>query len=586
MNYFRGQPRKFIQREKGSGLMRRLFILSSFAMMIVLGIAGCGGGGEGTSADPLGTDSITFGHKNDTTGTDWSMAVQVTPGATVVLTAKVKNAIGNAVVGREVSFRLLGTSGATINVSRANTDGAGEAAIIYRAGLSFGFDTVRASISNGSQMDMNITVGTTGTAGRKIALIGTPTVLSSGQNSILTATVTDGDDNPVMGQFVSFAYISNLSGATLTTLNGGITDASGHAIAVSMAGSLVPTVEVQDIVETRITGMTSAAVSITRTASIAIPPAGNRLGLASDLTSLDAGQNAVITATVTNASGVSVSGVTVTFSLLNNTTGAALATLAGGVTDAGGKAIAVYTAGASTPGSSLQDTIQASITGSTGALVMTRTAAGGGGGGGFRMTVTAEPTSLKAGALSVITAIVANAAGPVAGQTVTFAFVTNNSGAILTTVNATTDAGGSALATYTAGNNLPGLSIQDAVSASVPGSTGAVILTRLPATGTGNRISLTLNPNLFPLPTTSSNCIVTATVVRDDGITPVANETVTFSILSGAGTIAPTTAVTNNSGTASAVFTAPGGPTGFEAIVRAQIPNTTNGGDAVGIIRW
>ena len=43
--------------------MRKIFILSLLAMMIAWGIGGCGGGGEGTSADPLGTDSLMFGLK-------------------------------------------------------------------------------------------------------------------------------------------------------------------------------------------------------------------------------------------------------------------------------------------------------------------------------------------------------------------------------------------------------------------------------------------------------------------------------------------------------------------------------------------
>ncbi len=567
--------------------MRRLFILSSLAMMIAVGIAGCGGGSEGTSADPLGTDSITFGHKNNVDGTDWSMALQVNTGATAVLTAKVKNASGSAVVGREVAFMFKSnTSGATINVSQANTDGAGEAVVIYHAGPNFGFDTVRASISNGSQMETNITVG----AGRKITLDGTPTELSAGQNSILTATVTDDDGNPVMGQFVSFSYIANLSGATLTTLNGGITDASGRAIAVHKAGGLTPTVGVQDIVSAGIAGTAAGAVNITRTSSTAVPATGNRLGLTSDLASLAAGQNGVITATVMNASGSPVGGETVTFILLSNTSGATLTTLNGGVTDAGGKAIAVYTAGANTPASSLQDTIQASVTGSTGALVMTRTAAGGGGGEGVGMVVTAVPTSLNAGALSVITATVANATGPVAGQTVTFAFVSNNSGATLTTVNATTDANGKALATYRAGSNSPAETVQDAVSATVPGSVGAVILTRFSLEETGNRIiSFTETPETTAatrLPTTDSNCLLKVRVTRNDLITAVVGETVTFSIFSGAGSLSALTAVTDTQGDAWVNYTGPGGAGPGETVIQATIPGALNGGDAARIIYW
>ena len=560
--------------------MRRLFILLSLTMMIAVAIGGCGGGSGGTSADPLGTDSITFGHKENVDGTEWSMALQANPGATAVLTAKVKNASGNAVVGREVSFAIKSnTSGATINVSTANTDGTGEAVIIYHAGPNFGFDTVQASLSNGSRMETNITVGTGGMAGRKITLEGTQTELSSGQNSILTATVTNGDGNPVMGQFVAFSYISNLSGATMTTLNGGITDASGRAIAVHKAGSLSPTIGVQDIVSASITGTAAGAINITRTASAAVPPTGNRLALAADVPSLAAGQTAVITATVTNASGTTVGGETVTFILLSNTSGATLTTLSGGVTDAGGNAVAVYTAGANTPASNLQDTIQASVTGSTSALVMTRTGTGGGGAGGVGLVVTAVPTSLNAGALSVITATVANATGPAAGQTVTFAVVNNNSGATLTTLNGgITDANGKALATYRAGNASPAMTVQDVVSAAVPGSAGAAIITRTGTGVTGYAVTLT-PPGDFTGSWTGQTAggILTARVTNSSS-QAVSGMTVTFSIESGGGALTSATAVTNANGEAVTSFSRPvSEPAGTVIFVffKATLPDGT-----------
>lgn len=696
----RERPRNMIQKEKGPVFMRKSFILSLFAMMIVLGVNGCGGGG--TSADPLGTDTLTL------TGS----ATQLAPNNTAVLSATVKSASGALVVGREVSFNFAANaSGAVLYSWSATTNNAGVASVLYKAGAGAGVDAIRASLSNGAFQDIGITVaaaGGGGGAGSRIALSGSAISMATGQNSLLTATVTDSAGNPVSGQAVSFSFISNASGAAaLTVLSGGLTDVSGRAVAVYTAGAGSPGIEVQDTVKAEIAGVSASAmiltrtsttapvstatlsltagttaltagqssiltarvadqsgkplsgqvvsfrflgggaaasggaltvinggstdangqalavytagnntpiagiqdtvealvtgasgvVIITRTASTAVAPVGYRMALMADVASMAAGQSAVVTATVTDGSGNPASGQAVTFALLNNNSGASLATLNGGTTDASGKAISVYTAGATTPASSVQDTIQASVTGSTGAIVMTRTAAGSGGGTGVRMTVNATPTSLIAGAMSVIVAQVDNADGTAApGLAVTFGFVSNNSGApALTVVNGTTDGSGQAIATYIAGSNFAGLSIQDAVSASVTGSAGAAIITRLPATGTGNRVSLSLSP-IPLLPTTSSNCIVTATVLRDDGLTPVANETVTFSIITGGGAyqnltppplIVSTIAITtNNSGIANATFTAPGGATGFEAVVRAQIPGTTNGGDAVDIIYW
>ena len=461
--------------------MRKLFILSLLMMMIALGIGGCSGGGGSTSADPLGTDSLMFGHKNDTAGTDWTMAMQVNPWGTVVLTAKIMNAAGKEVAGREVSFGFKANqSGATLNASKVDTSATGEAVVIYTAGTFGGFDVVRASISNGAQMDTNITVSSGTAEGLQIDLQGTPSTLPAGQNSIIVATVRNNAGTPVTGAFVSFSFLSNLSGAPpLNVLNAGLTDGAGRAVAV-------------------------------------------------------------------------------------------------------------YTAGSATPNSEVQDTIQASVTGAIGAVIITRTAAGGGGGTGFRMTVTATPSSLIAGAMSVIVAQVNNADGTAAvGIPVTFGFVkgTNNSGAPdLRVLDATTDPSGTAIAIYTAGFNSPGLSIQDAVSASVTGSAGAAIITRLPQSGTGNRLSLAISP--ANLASATGNAILTATVLQDNG-TPVVNETVTFSVVTaGFGTISPRTVATNNSGIANAIFTGPGGIGHGQAVVRAQILGTANGGDAVGIITW
>jgi hypothetical protein len=466
--------------------MRKLFILSWLAMMIVWGIGGCGGGG--TSADPLGTDGLMFGYKVDAAGTDWSTAMDVTPRGTVILTAKIKNASDKPVIGREVTFVFVSNaSGATLSSTKASTDSTGEAMTLYTAGMVAGFDVVRASISNGATLDTNITVASPGAGGLQIALDGSETSLAAGRNSILTATVTDGSGNPVSGAIVKFSFILNWSSANLDDLNFGL----------------------------------------------------------------------------------------------------------GALTDGAGKAVAVYTAGSATPTQIVEDTIQARVAGATtGALVMTRTATGGGGGAGVRITVTAVPQSLTVGPLSVITAQVNNADGtPAAGLLVSFSIVTSNSGLpVLYPETATTNASGTAIATYTAGSALPSVTVQDAVSASVSGSADVVILTRLTATGTGNRIlSFTETPEttaLSPLTTTAGNCLLTVLVTMGDLITPVVNERVTFSIVTGTGTISAATAMTDTQGKAWVLFTGPGGVGPGETVVRATISGTTNGGDAARIIYW
>jgi len=185
---------------------------------------------------------------------------------------------------------------------------------------------------------------TAGTGQQIAAFTGSPTSLSSGQTSILTVKVTNSAGAAVSGKAVTFTILSNNSGATITTLNGGTTDAGGQALVLYTAGATNPTADVQDTIQASVTGATGVVI-ITRI-STSTASTGHRMTLTSAATSLAAGQSSIITATVTNGSGNPASGQVVTFLLLSNNSGATITPLNGGTTDAGGQASATYTAGA------------------------------------------------------------------------------------------------------------------------------------------------------------------------------------------------------------------------------------------------
>jgi len=191
--------------------MRKIFTL--FLILIsTFVLNGCEGSG-GTSADPLGTDTITFGHKEDQAGNEWSMAMTVAPFSTVVLTAKIKNASGTVVSDREVSFGFANNaSGSTLSHANLKTDGAGEATIIYTAGVTGGMDVIRAGISNGAYGFVNITVSTDQVSGYRITMTENPEtdamnpLPTTSSNCILTALVTQDDGvTPVAGEPVTFS---------------------------------------------------------------------------------------------------------------------------------------------------------------------------------------------------------------------------------------------------------------------------------------------------------------------------------------------------------------------------------------------
>jgi hypothetical protein len=564
--------------------MRKLFILSLLATMIAWGIGGCGGGSGGTSADPLGTDSMMFGHKNDATGTDWSLAIQTTPMGSVVLTAKVKNASGTAVAGREVTFGFKANqSGATLNASEVNTDAAGEATIIYTAGMVAGFDVVRASISNGATLDTNIYVSL-GAGGIQIALEASQTSLSAGQNSILTATVTDSEGNPFFGEPVTFVLFSDNSGATLTTLNGtatNTTDGSGKVTAIYTAGVNNPTLNVQDTVKAGVVGA-SAAILMTRTGGGG--GAGFKMTITAIPESLGSGQMSVITATATslNADGTftPVVGQTVNFGFVVNNSGAAL-TVVRSKTDSAGTAIATYTAGSGSPDISVQDAVTASVTDATGtysagAVIITRTAFT------YAVSISPSPASVTAGQVSIITATVTSGSAPAGGVTVTFTLPVNlnQSGATLTTpsgtgttVTATTDGSGKAVVIYQPGTTSPTLTVQDTVQAAVGTATSAVAITRTGSSTSAYSITVTASP--ATLAADNSNSVIMANVKNNAG-TVISGVTVTFTVTGGGTVPAPGTATTDGSGNAVIIFTGgPGArPTGETDVVTATVNGT------------
>ncbi len=591
----------------------------------------------GNKADTA-TATTSSGQQISLSGSPTSLA----SGQNSILTATVTDDSGNPVSGQTVTFTLFSTqsnipllNGKTSTT--ATTDAAGRVLAIYTAGTNTTTadveDTIEASIGTTVIVYafMTVTPNATTTSGvYQIALTANVTSLAAGQSSTLTATVTDGSGNSVSGQPVAFTISSInsssplLNGTTTTTATI-TTDAAGRAVAVYTAGTNTTTSSIQDTIKASASTTAIGYVIMTVTPNTAVTSGGYQMSLTANLTSLAAGQNSILTATVTDGSGNPVSGQTVTFTLFSTNSNSPLlngntTTPATITTDAAGRALVVYTAGANSTTTSIQDIVKASIgTTATGYVIMTVTA-GSSSSTGVRLTVTATPTSLVAGAMSVIVAQVLNADGTAAsGQEVTFGFVgTPASGATIANLNGITtapvtgitDADGTAVAVYTAGNSSPSLSIQDAISASVTGATGssadAAIITRLPAVGTGNRIiSFTSTPTSDPTTLLNSNyAILTVKVTTDDLTTPVANEPVTFSIMLDnstgyitridngitrvgyATTPSTLTVNTDNNGEAFVIFDRNGAVGSGETVVRAQISDTINGGDAALIVYW
>ena len=172
-----------------------------------------------------------------------------------------------------------------------------------------------------------------------------PDVEGDWSNYILTATVTNNFGEPAIGKAVTFAVTTNNSGATITPLNGGKTDANGQAFAIFTPGTNNPTEVVEDTIQASMKGAATSVLLFQR--GEIITPVTYSIELASQGgESLEAGRISLITAKVTSSDDdATLSGITVNFSLLSNVSNATITPVNNGLTDASGKATAIYKAG-------------------------------------------------------------------------------------------------------------------------------------------------------------------------------------------------------------------------------------------------
>lgn len=557
-------------RKTATSRLTRLWgLLMSIGLLCV--IAACSNNAE-TTADGEATTGI---HISSFAGSPTSLSA----GQSAILTAIVTDSGGNPVQNATVDFGFTqNNSGASLmpvsavkgTKASAKTDANGQALAIYQAGSSSNSIAVEDTVFvyySGSKGALVITRSAGSSTAYNISLTASSTNVSAGKSSIITATVKNGSGTAVSGQAVTFSFATNNSGATLAILGTGTTDASGVATAVYKAGSNSPAEDVYDNIQASITGSVSA-INITRLSAGAN---GLYMDLTAEKSSLAAGESTIVTATIKDADGNAVSGKSINFDWITNNSGGSLSTIQG-TTDVSGKATALYTAGSNTSSSSVQDIISASFTGgSTQALIITRTV---GSSAGRQLTVSAAKTTLDAGQSTTITARVTNGTTPVAGEAVTFSFLTggNLSGATLSISSGVTDANGELTTVYTAGS-LTASTVEDIVQASITGSTKAVIITK---TGTVvSALATSLDILASPITVKSDDSTTSTITIRALNALNAALANVTITIGTDTGVLEAPTAVTGSNGKATITFSSGSNPINRTATITASAPSTT-----------
>ena len=535
----------------------RNHINSVLLLTMALLLSSCGGGGGATSGDPLGTDSIKVE----------ASATSVSAGQESVITATVERLNQLPATDRSVSFTFrTNNTGGTLRVVNDVVDGQGKAVAVYTAGSNSPADdvtdTIQASLSN----DAVAVVVITRSAGTvtDLSVAASPTSVNAGQTSIIAATVT-GDDRS--GAVVTFSLPVNSSGASFINAGGfsvsSITltaSGSGIATAIYRAGSTSLDTTVQDTVQAALTNGANGAVIVTRTATT---PTTYAVSIGVPSTPVTAGQVSVITATVTSGTtappATPVAGITVTFTLPVNNSGATLSA-SSAVTDGNGKAVVTYTAGSANPTLTVYDTVLAAVDSVSSTAVITRT-----GMETLSIKINADPASLSAGQVSIITATVTGGTGSGANEAVTLTIPVNNSGASfrnaagtsVSTVTIMTGSGGTASAIYQVGTNFPSTSVQDTVQGVLSnGALSAVTITRNAGVA-GYILTVTANPEVLTTKTGSS--LVTASL-KDNLGTAVVGNGVTFSQSCAAtvGNVFVGPVLTNGAGNAVTSFTGGG----------------------------
>lgn len=378
--------------------------------------------------------------------------VEVSPGGTAVIVATVvgiktgttgTNPTTEPAWGETVTFRLLTANGAQLSVQSQKVNTKGEAITVYTAGNNYQDDTIQATLGNGMSMAL-IIKKKGGLIGARISsFAASSTTVKEGASSVITATVTDGNTNPMQGETVTFTLPLNESGASFVNSAGAkvssvsvITDAAGKANAVYFAGGTLPDEDVYDTIRATLANGATNFIIVTRSASTKVPLS---IRIEASPTSVTAQQISIITVTVT---GDNNDGVTVNFSLPINNSGARLSATTA-TTDGSGKAIVSYQPGNADPALTVSDTVQATVGSISATVAIMRT---GSSPLGYVLTISANPSTLatRTGS-SVITANLKESTGTAAsGKTITFTCTNGTVG-----LTATTDGNGNAVTTYT-----------------------------------------------------------------------------------------------------------------------------------------
>lgn len=435
------------------------------------------------------------------------------------LTAKVIDKDGNPAPGVSVAFAPLNGS---VSATPVVTDGNGVATTTLTSDTAAGTEIVTVTASGlSTTTSLTYVPGAVAT----VTLAAAPTTVKPGGTTTLTATVKDGNGNPVVGQTVTFAASTNNTDGTFGTPT--LTNAAGEATVVYTAGLDLQAASETDNLTATASTITSAVQNIV-VDSNAVVVGSVTLSAANSSLLANQAETTVMTATVKQVNGSPAAGIQVFFTVNDNTLGTvtpgATDAPAYVITDSSGIAQAVFKTKA-LAGNAVVTATAKGVAKTTNITLIAGTPT--------KAVVAAAPSAVRPGGAATLTATVTDTNGnAVAGEVVTFLFSQNDSGAVMTTVTAVTGTDGVATVPYTAGDTAGGSDIVTVkVGSLLPAAITPATISVSGSVNPVNSVELATGRGSLPADGTSTTTL-RATVIGIDG-DPVAGATVTFTTTMG-----------------------------------------------------
>ena len=467
------------------------------------------------TATGLTTDNLSFvvvhGAATDIVLT--GATTNLTSGSNRVLTATLEDAAGNTVTSDDTTVIAFGKASGTGTVTGTGnatvTDGVATKAVTGALVGSVNMEATAAGLTTGTLGAFTVVHG----AADQIELTGAITNLTSGATRVLTATIKDAAGNTLTSDNSTVVDFDQASGLGTVTGTGTATATAGVATK-TITGALDGTVNM----EATSAGLTDGTLSFV----VVHGPAAD-IVLTGATTNLTSGATRVLTATLKDAAGNTVTSDSSTVVAFAKASGAGTVTGTGNDTAVAGVATKTIT-GALAGSVTMEATAAGLTTGTLGAFTVVHGAAD-------QIELTGATTNLTSGATRVLTATVQDAAGnTVTSDNSTVVTFAKASGA--GTVTGTgTDTATAGVATKTVTGVLAGaITLEATAGALTDGTLGFTIVH-----GAATQISLTgSTANL----TSGATRVLTATIQDAAGNTVTSDNStvVAFAKASGAGT--------------------------------------------------